>query len=303
VNGGEHPDQALGAHTTVLVGIDGGRYPAGNSVLVRGASGCVLIDPSTSLHLRDDLPVDVDRVLLTHVHEDHVAGLCLFPTAEVSAHRDDLHGIHSLDGLMSIYGLSPDVEAVFRPVVQREFHYTPRPEATPFADGDVFDLGGVTVTVVHLPGHTRGHCGFRIDPDGVFVLGDIDLSAFGPYYGDVWSDLDAFERSLALARTIDAAHYVTFHHRGVISDRTRYLELLDAFTAVIATREQAMVDYLRSRPSTLEELAEHRFVYRPHVSLPFVGSAERRSAELSLVRLVAAGRVIETLPGTFAAST
>ena len=76
-----------------------------------------------------------------------------------------------------------------------EFHYTPRPDANGFTDGHVWDLGGTHVEAVHLPGHTRGHSGFRI-AGGVFFLSDIDLTGFGPYYGDVWSDLEDFERSL-----------------------------------------------------------------------------------------------------------
>ena len=38
----------------------------------------------------------------------------------------------------------------------------------------------------------------------MLYLGDIDLSSFGPYYGDAWSDLEDFERSLALVRAIEA---------------------------------------------------------------------------------------------------
>ena len=44
----------LGPHTSVYVGADGGRYPAGNSLVVRGRDGALIVDPSTSLHL---LPV------------------------------------------------------------------------------------------------------------------------------------------------------------------------------------------------------------------------------------------------------
>ena len=65
---------------------------------------------------------------------------------------------------------------------------------------------------MHLPGHTRGHSGFRMD--GVFFLSDIDLTGFGPYYGDVWSDLEDFEASLAKVRDEEADFYVTFHHKG-----------------------------------------------------------------------------------------
>ena len=124
-----------------------------------------------------------------------------------------------------------------------EFHYQPRPDAEGFHDGHVFDLGGgVRVEAVHLPGHTRGHSGFRIGE--VFFLSDIDLTGFGPYYGDAWSDLDDFEASLERVRDEQAAFYVTFHHKGVIEGREQFVELVDAFTAVIDRRHGAMLEFL-----------------------------------------------------------
>ena len=41
-------------------------------------------------------------------------------------------------------------------------------------------------------------------------LGDIELTTFGPYYGDAWSDLVDFERSLERIRPIEADWYGTF---------------------------------------------------------------------------------------------
>ena len=55
------------------------------------------------------------------------------------------------------------------------------------------------------PGHTRGHSAFHVESDDVFFLADIDLSSFGPYYGDAWSDLEDFERSLVQVRARGAA--------------------------------------------------------------------------------------------------
>lgn len=293
-------DRRLGPHTTALIGADGGRYPAGNSVLVQGSHATAVIDPSISLRERTDL-APVDRVVLTHVHEDHVAGVHLFPGASVHAHHADVDGIRSLDGLMRIYGMAPAAEAYFREVVVRDFTFVARPDATGFGDGEAIDLGGVTITPVHLPGHTRGHSGMLIEPDGVFVTGDIDLSAFGPYYGDEWSDLDDFERSLARARTVDAAWYVTFHHKGVIEGREAYVRALDEFTAVIARREDAMVAFA-TEARDLDDFVAHRFVYRPHVTLPFADTVERRSAAMSLPRLVTAGRLVEVEPGRWRAT-
>ncbi len=140
---------------------------------------------------------------------------------------------------------------------------------------------------MHLPGHTRGHSGFRIS-GGVFFLSDIDLTGFGPYYGDVWSDLEDFERSLEQVRHEQADYYVTFHHKGVIEGRGRFVELLDEFHAVIGRRHQAMLAFL-AEPRTIDEMAAHRFIYRPHVDHVFADSVEHRCAAMHLQRMLTRG--------------
>jgi glyoxylase-like metal-dependent hydrolase (beta-lactamase superfamily II) len=292
-------DRVLG-HTTVLAATDGGRYPHGHSLLVRGREESLVIDPSLSLVGRPDLP-RVDRVLNSHCHEDHVAGNHLFPDVPWHFHEADLPGIRSLDAMMAIYGMTPAIDAAFRRVVVEQFHFTPRPDAAGFGDGAVFDLGGCHVRAVHAPGHTRGHSCFHVEPDDVLYLGDLDLSSFGPYYGDAWSSLEDFERTLALVRTLEARWYATFHHVGVLDGRAAFLERLDRFTAVIATREARLVDFLAA-PHTMDEVVAHRFVYRPGDAVLFADDVERRSMGQHLARLRAAGRVREVEPGRWLAA-
>jgi len=284
---------------SVLLGSEQGAYPSGNSLLIRGSSESVLIDPSITVVARGGASVPVDALINSHSHEDHMAGNGAFPDARVHIHVEDLAGARSIDGLMAVYGLTGDARGAFEKVVVDEFHYSPRPDAQGFTDGHVFDLGGgTTIEAVHLPGHTRGHSGFRMDR--VFFLSDIDLTGFGPYYGDAWSDLDDFESSLAKVRDEDADYYVTFHHKGVIEGRSKFVEMIDAFTAVIDRRHDAMLDFLR-RPHSIEEMREHRFIYRPHVQMAFVESVERRSADLHVQRMLRRGEVTETSPGTYQA--
>ena len=245
---------------SVLVGDENGAYPSGNTLLVRGAGEAVVIDPSVTVVARGGAPVAVDAVINSHSHEDHMAGNGTFPSARLHIHDDDLPGAQSMEGLMAVYGLTGEARDAFERVILDEFHYTPRPDAHGFTDGHVFDLGGgVTVEAVHLPGHTRGHSGFRMD--GVFFLSDIDLTGFGPYYGDVWSDLEDFEASLATVRDEDADFYVTFHHKGVIEGRETFVEMIDAFTAVIGRRHEAMLEFLA-------RAALDRRDARPPVHLP-----------------------------------
>jgi len=287
-------DRVLG-RTTVLGGTRDGKYPHGNSLFVRGTEEAVLIDPSLSLVGRDDRPRP-DRILNSHCHEDHVAGNHLYPEVPVHLHAADRPGLDSLDAMMAIYGMSPTIDAAFRKVVVEDFHWVARPDAQAFDDGNVFELGGCRVRVIHAPGHTRGHSLFHVEPDDVLYLGDIDLSSFGPYYGDAWSSLADFERTLAAVRRIEARWYATFHHVGVLEGRAAFLERLDRFTAVIATREARLLDFL-AEPRTLDEIVAHRFVYRPGDAVAFADDVERRSMRQHIDRLIAAGGVAECESG------
>lgn len=290
-------ERRLSAHVSVLVGTDTGKYPSGNSLLVRGTREAVVIDPSVDLVARGGAPVAIDAVINSHAHEDHIPGNGLFLDARVHVHDADLPGVQSLDGLMDIYGFEGKPRSDFKKVVVEEFNFAPRPDAQGFSDGAVFDLGETKIEAVHLPGHTRGHSGFRIS-EGVFFLSDIDLTGFGPYYGDVWSDLEDFEASLERVRDEEADYYVTFHHKGVIEGRTAFLELLDAFGAVITRRHEAMLEYL-SEPRSLEDMVAHRFIYRPHIKSLFADQVERRSAFLHLQRMQSRSEVNEVEPGRF----
>ena len=287
----------LTSRVTVLSGPGNGAYPSGNSLYVTGAGEAAIIDPSVTVVAMGGAPGAVDAVINSHSHEDHVAGNGFFADARVHIHADDLIGVTSLDGLMDVYGWQGDVRDVWARNVVEEFHFAPRPDAHGFSHGDVFDLGSIRIEAVHLPGHTRGHSGFRIS-DGVFFLSDIDLTGFGPYYGDAWSDLDDFEASLAAVRDEHADFYVTFHHKGVIEGRDEFLRLLDAFAAVIPRRHAAMRDFL-AEPRSLDEMVAHRFVYRPHVELGFVELVERRTATLHLERMLRRGEAAEVEPGRF----
>jgi hydroxyacylglutathione hydrolase len=284
----------------VLGGERGGKYPAGNSLLVVGSEETLIVDPSLSVAAAAEVP-RVDRVVNSHCHEDHVAGNHRFPDVPWHFHALDLPGIRSLDGMMAIYGFDAATDAAFRRVVVEEFHWTARPDAVAYADGDVFDLGGVRVRTVHAPGHTRGHCVLLIEPDGVLYLGDIDLSSFGPYYGDAWSSLDDFVRTLASVREIDARWYATFHHVGVIDGRAAFLDRLARFTAVIDDRERRLLAFLTA-PRSLDEIAAHRFVYRPGDPVPYADAVERRSMSQHLARLVREGRVREAEPARWLAT-
>jgi len=298
MNESEQPPESLAEErygpVRVLYGARGGRYPDGNTLLVEGERERLLIDPALGAVARGSDLGRVDRIWNSHCHEDHIAGNHLFPDVPWCLHSLDLPGLTSLDAMMAIYGFDAEIDGFFRELVLDRFHYTPRPDPSPLEEGDTLDLGGVKLRVLHTPGHTRGHCCFQIawneagTPRRLLYLGDIELTSFGPYYGDAWSSLADFERSLVRVREIEADWYVTFHHIGVLSGRAAFEARLDLFEAKIGEREQRLLEFLRE-PRSLPEVVAHRFVYRQGDEIGFADAVERRSMTQHIERLLDRG--------------
>jgi glyoxylase-like metal-dependent hydrolase (beta-lactamase superfamily II) len=228
-----------------------------------------------------------------------MAALHRLPKAPVHVHEADLAAAQSWDGLRAAYGSNESYATDMLARFQRNFFYAPRPDAIGYTDGAVWELGGSRVRAFHAPGHTAGHCVLLVEPEGVAFIGDIDLSSFGPYYGDASSSLSEFRRTLARVADIPAKVWVTSHHRGVYTDREHFLRDLAAYTGTLDKREQRLLDLLRQSPKTIEQLVECRLLYPPGHQDLWVVDAETRSISCHLDEMLADGRVQADGNGVF----
>ncbi len=283
---------------TVFFGEKNGKYPDGNQVVVRGADALAVFDsPQVSQRIGDAFDA-ADLAILGHVHEDHMAGLRRIPRAGVHVHEADVEAARSWAGLSRHYGYPDEVLGPLRTKIEREFDYAPRPDAIEYADGACWDLGGgVSVRAIHMPGHTAGHSVLLVEPEGVAFIGDIDLSSFGPYYGDATSDLGAFRRSLRRVADVPAKVWVTSHHKGVYTERTAFESALRAFEATLAAREAKLLAMLGDEARTLDDLVAMRLLYPAGYAEVWIDCAERRTIGQHLDEMLADGRVRRTEDG------
>ena len=272
----------LGPHTVQLRPENGGKYPYGNPLVVQGAERTAMLD--ACLHAA---PVDVDLLLISHYHEDHTvaAGRC---AGEVWVHERDAEAVRS----ETEFAQAMAVPASQMDRMREEFRWSPVPSAQAFVDGHVFDLGGgVRITALHLPGHTPGHSGFFIEPDGVVFLGDVDLSSFGPLYSDAESRIADFRATLDRCAQIEASVYAAAHHKGPYWGRDEYLAALRVYADVLDERERKVLDLVRAGATTAEEMVGRGVVYRPGRRPAFADQVEVSTCGKHLVDLVERGIV------------
>lgn len=284
---------------SVYFGETHGKYPDGNQVLVAGSDSLAAFDtPIVSNYIGARFDA-TELVVMGHIHEDHMAGLHRLPGASVHVHEADLPAARSWDAMLGAFGADDTYASEMLARFQRKFFYAPRPDAQGYVDGATWDVGLSRIRAIHMPGHTPGHCLLLVEPEGVAFIGDIDLTGFGPYYGDACSSLGDFRRTLARLPEIPAKVWVTSHHRGIYTDRERFLRDLDAYAAKLDAREQRLLALVGEAPKTLSQLVERRLLYPAGFEAPWVSGAEARTISQHLDELLADGRVQVSEDGVY----
>ena len=115
---------------------------------------------------------DITDIFFTHLHPDHVAGAidkdskAIFPNAEVSVIEDELN-FWSKDDFKDVEINGKNFADLNKAVIKA---YGERVKTIRTNQEIISGIYPVT-----LPGHTPGHCGFRIDDDNdsFFQMGDV----------------------------------------------------------------------------------------------------------------------------------
>ncbi len=117
-------------------------------------------DADRILQVLDDMDVEVELILLTHGHVDHVAAVPR--VAEATGAKVAIH-----DADRAILEGAPQMAAMFGLGMAS----VPDPEVS-LVEGKPISVGTLSLDVIHTPGHTAGSLCFHLAHERILVAGD-----------------------------------------------------------------------------------------------------------------------------------
>jgi glyoxylase-like metal-dependent hydrolase (beta-lactamase superfamily II) len=267
-----------------------GRFPFAHSFLVEGAARA-LIDTGCGMRAVDELLCErrIDMVIASHSHPDHTALNWKFDGMPLHAPQYAADTFGNLE-LLSERFAGREQASEWCGFAGTVMNFKTALPTHTFADGHVFDFGRISPVAIHAPGHTVDHVCFFEPTHGVLLSFDIDLTAFGPWYGHDESDIATFEESIRKVMDLKP-RVIASSHKGIVTDDipARLQHYLDVFDA----RDRVILDLL-PRAQTLDDLVNASPFYQGR---PYAGKLlhhwEGQMIRKHLARLAERGVVSE----------
>jgi glyoxylase-like metal-dependent hydrolase (beta-lactamase superfamily II) len=184
----------------------------------------------------------VAELVITHFHPDHAGGAALFHEATSSP-----LSCHTLD----------------REVIEKERLQGRAPIAELLSGGETRDLGGLTVDIIHAPGHTPGCLALYIPERGALIATDTVMGMSTTVLRPGEGDLRAYARTLEMFLEIGAKTIYSGHGDPITDPAKRIHQLIDHRLH----REQELLAAL-AQPRTIRELREAIYIDLPEVRHP-----------------------------------
>ncbi len=269
-----------------------GRFPFSHSILIRDKV-TALIDTGCGIRRLERIREEhrPDLVLNSHTHPDHTAGNWLFDGAPLLVPREGFGTSGQLVKLSERFTEPGELAQKWRVFVQEAMGFKDILPSRAYQDEDHMRFGAVELVAVHSPGHAIDHYCFFEPRRKILFSFDIDLAAFGPWYGCRESDIDLFEASVRRVQAL-GPRVVVSSHLGIVSDRID--ERFEAYLGIISRRDERILGFL-SQERPLRDMVDQALIYGSYPYAPeLLRYWEGQMLQKHLRRLIEQGRVRES---------
>ncbi|MHA1689170.1 MAG: MBL fold metallo-hydrolase [Promethearchaeota archaeon] len=278
-----------------IKGFNNGRYPHSHSMLV----GNTLIDTGISNKLIRKIKKEftIEKVILSHWHEDHILGNRFLKNVQFVCHPLDKQIIENVQLMYDYYGIrNTSAEHLFQAFMEgykienthihHEIHDRQR----------IKIKEALSLLVIHSPGHTAGHCCFFEETTHTLFLADIDLSRF-PFYGCTDSNILDLEHSIKSLMSIPCEFAIS-GHKGLIEGKKNIHERFHQYLGIIHEREETILQHLsESTPTSISALMNKNIIYKKYnpAELQYEIIAEKIMIQKHLEKLISTQQVVQYL--------
>jgi glyoxylase-like metal-dependent hydrolase (beta-lactamase superfamily II) len=240
----------------LIIGKNNGTFPFSNSLLIMDEE-VVLIDSGLGDELLQVIKDEVDIVLNSHYHIDHILGNYLFKELwVVDAEEGVTSSFESYKRYAGIMGT--DIEQDWLEWFHEHFNFRVSSPTRTFKPNEAFKFGETQWIAVHTPGHSPGHCCFYEPKRKIMFSSDLDLTSFGPWYGNPNANLYDFIESIKKLSDFQMDVIATSH---MIPLNKNIHQALEDYLNIIFERDERILNILE-KEMTLEELVKYDIIYK-----------------------------------------
>jgi len=300
----------LGENIFLIAGEGRAQFPYCNTLVVRDRE-ILVVDPGAGneqlnacFNQLDICISDIDFLLLTHYHYDHrgqAADIQRISECEVLVHPSDAPAVEDYTTFKKFTGIhasafEADWDHFFKSVFK-----TGTCQVNSFIhDGDHLDLGDTDWEILHTPGHTPGHVALYESGSRTLFTADVDLTRFGPWYGNQTSNITDFRSSvqrlsdMVMTSTMEPITVTTGHRLGPVNDP---IQDFNTYAKHFEIRDHKILNALKA-PLAFDQLIDCNIFYS-EFSFPILRFFERIMLEKHLALLQEKGYVTENPSGTW----
>lgn len=194
--------------------------------LVEGSEQAVLIDTGAGVgNLKRYVETLTDKplkVLLTHGHCDHAGGAAPFDEVYLNKADWNLAAYHaSMDRKVDyVRFCCPDI---FAELTEKDFCPVRMAGYKALEDGQRFELGGVTIEAVAVPGHTYGMICFLNVEERTILFGDAcNMSLF--IWDEEAASVEEYRESLLRLKRHESRYHTVYMSHGMLSVDKKVLD-------------------------------------------------------------------------------
>lgn len=190
-----------------------------NMYVING--GALLIDTTTGHHeslmkkafsAMDLKFEDIQSILNTHTHIDHIGGNHLFRNAKVMMHESARHALS---------------EPTMKNTLSKYFRITPKNIKinVPLKDGDTIRARGTKLVIIHTPGHSRDSICIYMPDEKILFTGDSLAVRMDKKISYYIKNRELEKESLGKIKSLPIS-VILPGHGDIIDDKERIKELL-----------------------------------------------------------------------------